>query len=93
MPKGFNRSERHKCEDRAQASEEISTSLCLKEGLNVTAEAMRGNEMHEYVVSYMLRRVDWRFIELLSRIYHCVLQMVDPYHNMLGWNRTEQGEW
>jgi len=21
------------------------------------------------------------------------LQMVDPYHNMLTWNRTEQGEW
>ena len=68
MPKGWTGSERHKCEDRPQASEEISTSLCLKVGLNVEAEPARDDALREYV-------------------------MVDPYHNHLNWNRTEQGEW
>eukprot|EP01082_Thalassiosira_pseudonana_P005527 g4848.t1 g4848 contig18:57135-58478(-) len=68
MPKGYKGDERGKCEDRAGATEEVSTSLCLKDKLDVTAEAARDEEMREYV-------------------------MVDPYHNHLTWNRTEQGEW
>ncbi|KAL7535674.1 hypothetical protein ACHAXR_006657 [Thalassiosira sp. AJA248-18] len=68
MPKGYGGSDRGRCEDRPQASEEISTAMCLKKGLNVTVEPMRDDELREYV-------------------------MVDPYHNHLTWNRTEQGEW
>lgn len=68
MPKGYTGVERNKCEDRPRASEEISTSLCLKVGLNVEAEPARDDALREYV-------------------------MVDPYHNHLNWNRTEQGEW
>jgi len=68
MPKGRTQKHRNKCEDRPEASEEISTSLCLYEKLNVTAESMVDDEMRQYI-------------------------MVDPYHNMLTWNRTEQGEW
>mmetsp|Transcript_30010 Transcript_30010/g.62727 ORF Transcript_30010/g.62727 Transcript_30010/m.62727 type:complete len:462 (+) Transcript_30010:73-1458(+) len=68
MPKGYQGRYRGRCEDRPEASEEISTSLCLKEGLNVTAEAMVDDEMREYVT-------------------------LDPYHNVLTWNRTKQGEW
>jgi len=68
MPKGYQGRDRARCEDRPQASEEISTSVCLKKELNVSAEPMRDDEMREYVT-------------------------VDPYHNHLTWNRTEQGEW
>mmetsp|Transcript_38318 Transcript_38318/g.70297 ORF Transcript_38318/g.70297 Transcript_38318/m.70297 type:complete len:482 (+) Transcript_38318:26-1471(+) len=68
MPKGFQGNDRYRCEDRPKASEEITTSMCLKKELNITAEPMLDDEMREYV-------------------------MLDPYHNMLTWNRTEQGEW
>ncbi|KAL7460337.1 hypothetical protein ACHAXS_000796 [Conticribra weissflogii] len=68
MPKGYLGPERGVCEDRSHATEEVSTSLCLKEGLGVTAEAARDGDLREFV-------------------------MLDPYHNQLTWNRTEQGEW
>lgn len=52
MPKGYDgKRDRGRCEDRPQASEEISTSLCLYKELNVTVEPMRDEEMREYVVS------------------------------------------
>ena len=68
MPKGYTGIDRGRCEDRREASEEISTSFCLKEKLNVTAESALDPEMRQYI-------------------------MVDPYHNQLTWNRTEQGDW
>jgi len=51
MPKGHTGSDRGRCEDRPLASEEISTSMCLMKGLNVSVEAMRDDELREYVVS------------------------------------------
>mmetsp|Transcript_28324 Transcript_28324/g.58023 ORF Transcript_28324/g.58023 Transcript_28324/m.58023 type:complete len:444 (-) Transcript_28324:237-1568(-) len=68
MPKGYMGPERGVCEDRSHATEEVSTSLCLNDGLGVTAEAARDGDLREFV-------------------------MLDPYHNQLTWNRTEQGEW
>jgi len=68
MPRGYNGHERGKCEDRAEASEEMTTSKCLEQYLNVSAEPMLEDGKREYVT-------------------------VDPYGNMLTWNRTEQGEW
>jgi hypothetical protein len=53
MPKGYQGPDRGRCEDRPQASEEISTSMCLYKGLNVTLEPMRDEEMREYVVSLL----------------------------------------
>ena len=49
MPKGSSSGERGKCEDRAQATEEASTSLCLARNLNVTAEPARDEELREYI--------------------------------------------
>ena len=51
MPKGYQGNDRNRCEDRPQASEEMSTSVCLKNELNVIAEPMIDDEMREYVVS------------------------------------------
>ena len=53
MPKGFQKRDRGRCEDRPMASEEISTSLCLKKELNVSAEPMLDEQMRQYVVSYV----------------------------------------
>ena len=50
MPKGHNGGERGKCEDRAQATEEVTTSLCLKQHLNVDAEPARDKQHREYVI-------------------------------------------
>ena len=52
MPKGYQGKDRGRCEDRPEASEEMSTSMCLKKELNVTAEPMLDDEMREYVVSH-----------------------------------------
>lgn len=49
MPKGSTRGYRGKCEDRAEATEEASTSLCLLEHLNVEAYAARDDELREFV--------------------------------------------
>lgn len=45
MPKGYNGRERGKCEDRAQATEEVATSLCLKQHLTA-----RDKHHREYVI-------------------------------------------
>jgi hypothetical protein len=50
MPKGYNGGERGKCEDRAHATEEATTSLCLKQHLNVDAEPARDKQEREYVI-------------------------------------------
>ena len=50
MPKGHMGPERGACEDRSHASEEVSTSLCLRDQLNVTAEPARDEELREYVM-------------------------------------------
>jgi hypothetical protein len=50
MPKGHDGGERGKCEDRAQATEEVTTSLCLKQHLNVDAEPARDTHNREYVI-------------------------------------------
>ena len=49
MPMGSMKGERGKCEDRAQATEEATTSLCLKRHLNVTAYAARDDDLREYI--------------------------------------------
>ncbi len=49
MPKGSKRGERGRCEDRAHATEEVTTSQCLREHLNVTAYAARDEELREYI--------------------------------------------
>jgi len=51
MPKGYKGADRGRCEDRPDASEEISTSMCLKKELNVSAEAMIDDNNRQYVVS------------------------------------------
>ena len=58
MPKGRQGMHRNKCEDRPEASEEISTSLCLYDELNVTAHSMVDDQMRQYVVSYMYGMTD-----------------------------------
>ena len=63
MPKGYEGSDRGRCEDRPQASEEISTSMCLKKELNISAEAMQDDELREYVVRSLSL--------LLSSIWSC----------------------
>lgn len=49
MPKGHVGGERGRCEDRAQATEEASTSLCAYKYLNVTAYAARDDELREHI--------------------------------------------
>ena len=49
MPKGRTGGYRGKCEDRAEATEEASTSICLLEYLNVSAYPARDGELREYV--------------------------------------------
>ena len=49
MPMGSTRGERGKCEDRAQATEEASTSLCLKQHLNVSAYPARDDQLRETI--------------------------------------------
>ena len=52
MPKGYQGNDRNRCEDRAEASEEMTTSLCLKKELDVSPEHMIDNENRECIVSY-----------------------------------------
>ena len=49
MPRDNAKGERGRCEDRAQATEEATTSLCLKQHLNVSAYAARDDEEREYI--------------------------------------------
>eukprot|EP00956_Cyclotella_meneghiniana_P011473 scaffold16121_cov68-Cyclotella_meneghiniana.AAC.1 len=49
MPMGSKKGERGKCEDRAEASEEVTTSLCLKQKLNIDAEPTRDDKLREYI--------------------------------------------
>ena len=49
MPKDGAKGERGRCEDRAQATEEASTSLCLARHLNVTAYAARDDQVREHI--------------------------------------------
>lgn len=57
MPKGFKGGERGKCEDRAKATEEATTSLCLKRHLDVDAEAARDDQLREYVTIEKIKNV------------------------------------
>lgn len=68
MPMGSTKGERGKCEDRAHATEEVTTSQCLKDHLNIDPEPARDENQREYIT-------------------------IDKYPLVLGWNRTEQGEW
>ena len=58
MPMGSKNGERGKCEDRAEASEEVTTSLCLKQKLNIDAEPTRDDKLREYItidkINYVL---------------------------------------
>ena len=54
MPKGRAGDERGRCEDRAGATEEKSTSLCLKDELNVSATPMVDDRMREHIVSTLM---------------------------------------
>eukprot|EP00984_Skeletonema_dohrnii_P034009 scaffold32617_cov61-Skeletonema_dohrnii-CCMP3373.AAC.1 len=49
MPKGSKKGERGKCEDRAHATEEVTTSTCLREHLKIEPEAARDDQMREYI--------------------------------------------
>ncbi|KAL7485489.1 hypothetical protein ACHAW6_011098 [Cyclotella cf. meneghiniana] len=49
MPMGSKRGERGHCEDRAEATEEVTTSLCLKKHLNIDAEPARDDQLREYI--------------------------------------------
>eukprot|EP00573_Skeletonema_grethae_P000549 CAMPEP_0201691180 /NCGR_PEP_ID=MMETSP0578-20130828/4415_1 /ASSEMBLY_ACC=CAM_ASM_000663 /TAXON_ID=267565 /ORGANISM="Skeletonema grethea, Strain CCMP 1804" /LENGTH=484 /DNA_ID=CAMNT_0048176337 /DNA_START=16 /DNA_END=1470 /DNA_ORIENTATION=+ len=49
MPKGSVKGERGKCEDRAHATEEVTTSQCLREHLNIEPEAARDDQLREYI--------------------------------------------
>lgn len=57
MPMGSTRGERGKCEDRAQATEEATTSLCLKQYLNVSAYPARDDELREHITVSKYRDV------------------------------------
>ena len=50
MPKGFQGRDRGRCEDRPEASEEVSTSKCLST-INVFADPMLDDQNRQYVVS------------------------------------------
>ena len=64
MPKGSTKGERGACEDRAQATEEASTSLCLKKHLNVTAYPARDDELREYItVDQYKNQLTWNRTE------------------------------
>ena len=49
MPMGYTGGFRGKCEDRAHATEEASTSVCLHEHLNISAYPARDENMREYI--------------------------------------------
>ena len=49
MPMGYTGGFRGKCEDRAHATEEASTSICLQEQLNISAYPARDENMREYI--------------------------------------------
>ena len=53
MTKRSTRDERGKCEDRSGASEEVSTSLCLKEGLGIVGEEAVDDERREFFMTGM----------------------------------------
>ncbi|KAL3798976.1 hypothetical protein HJC23_005115 [Cyclotella cryptica] len=50
MPKGHLGPERGKCEDRNGATEEVSTSLCLKKELGVVAEEAIDDQHRDFVM-------------------------------------------
>jgi hypothetical protein len=49
MPKGSTRGERGKCEDRAHATEEVTTSQCLRDHLHIEPEPARDDQLREYI--------------------------------------------
>jgi len=49
MPRDNAKGERGKCEDRAQATEEATTALCLNQHLNISAYAARDDELREHI--------------------------------------------
>ena len=53
MPKGYQGHDRNRCEDRPEASEEVSTSKCLST-INVFADPMLDDQNRQYVVSVTL---------------------------------------
>ncbi len=57
MPKGSTSGERGKCEDRAHATEEVTTSLCLKEHLDVDAFPARDDQLREFVTIAKIKEV------------------------------------
>jgi hypothetical protein len=50
MPKGYAGNERNKCEDRAGATEEVSTSKCLKFELGVYPEDTLDDHHRDYIM-------------------------------------------
>ncbi|KAL3782697.1 hypothetical protein ACHAWO_010820 [Cyclotella atomus] len=50
MPKGYSGNERNKCEDRAGATEEVSTSKCLKYELGVLPEDALDDHHRDFVM-------------------------------------------
>eukprot|EP00956_Cyclotella_meneghiniana_P015342 scaffold23394_cov42-Cyclotella_meneghiniana.AAC.9 len=50
MPKGYPGDERNKCEDRAGATEEVSTSKCLKYELNILPDEAIDDHHRDYIM-------------------------------------------
>ena len=50
MPKGYPGDERNRCEDRAGATEEVSTSKCLKNELGVSPQEAIDDDHRDYIM-------------------------------------------
>lgn len=50
MPKGYEGNERGRCEDRAGATEEVSTAKCLKNELGITPEEAIDNDHRDFIM-------------------------------------------
>lgn len=73
MPKGYMGNERNKCEDRSGATEEVTTSKCLRYELKVEPEeAIDDNHRDFFMTSSYEDHLDWNRTkqgELINDIY------------------------
>jgi hypothetical protein len=74
MPKGYMGDERNKCEDRSGATEEVTTSKCLRYELKVEPEeAIDDNHRDFFMTSSYEDHLDWNRTkqgELINDIYN-----------------------
>lgn len=50
MPKGYAGNERGRCEDRAGATEEVSTAKCLKNELGIEPEEAVDDQHRDFIM-------------------------------------------